>query len=257
MTPPSSAINETCAIAIIAKAPRPGHVKTRLQAVLRPDEAAAMGAAFLRDTLANLAEAARHAPIAPFIAYAPAGEESRFDGIVTGGAALLLADGSNGDAPGVYGFGRVLLDTTRTLLARGYGAVCVLGADSPTLPTALLVRAARLLLGGKADAVLGPADDGGYWLLGLTRPHPEPYARITWSSETVAAETRARCAAAGLRLAELDTWYDIDDPAALARLVRETSQDASCQTPHPFAAPHSAAAIARLGLAERLMAETR
>ncbi len=257
MTPPSSTMSQTCAIAIIAKAPRPGHVKTRLQTVLRPDEAAAMGTAFLRDTLANLVEAGRHAPIEPFIAYAPAGEEARFEGIVNSRETLLLADGANGDAPGVQGFGRVLLDTTRTLLARGYGAICVLGADSPTLPTALLVRAAHLLLSGSADAVLGPADDGGYWLLGLTRPHPEPYTDISWSSETVAVETRARCAAAGLRLVELDPWYDIDDPASLARLVRETSQDSAVPAPRCFAAPHSAAAIARLGLAERLMAFSR
>lgn len=210
-----------------------------------------MGSAFLRDTLDNLVEAGREAPIDPFVAYAPAGEEARFDGMLPPSARLLLANGSQGEAPGVQGFGRVLLDTTRTLLARGYGAVCVLGADSPTLPTRELVRAARLLLDGTAEAVLGPADDGGYWLLGLTRPHPEPYADITWSSETVADETRARCVAAGLRLVELETWYDVDDRAALTRLVRETagpSHDAA----QPYAAPHTAAAIARFGLVERL-----
>jgi glycosyltransferase A (GT-A) superfamily protein (DUF2064 family) len=165
---------------------------------------------------------------------------------------LLLSDGTNGDAPGVQGFGRILLDTTRTLLARGYGAVCVLGADSPTLPTALLVRAARLLLDGGTDAVLGPADDGGYWLLGLTKPHHEPYANISWSSETVAAETRARCVTAGLRLEELDIWYDVDDPQSLARLVRDIANPAG----QSFAAPHTAAAVAELGLLRRLMAET-
>lgn len=247
MQPPSP-LATTCAIAIIAKAPRPGHVKTRLQGILSPDQAAALGAAFLRDTLANLAAAARHAPIAPIVAYAPAGQEARFDGILPPGAELLLADGANGDAPGVQGFGRVLLDTTRTLLARGYGAVCVLGADSPTLPTACLVRAATLLLGNHADAVLGPADDGGYWLLGLTHPHPEPYAQITWSTGTVADETRARIAAADLRLAELDTWYDVDDPAALARLVCETTAPPSAAD-HlaPYPAPHTAAVLAAIG----------
>ena len=254
---PPAALSRTCAIAVIAKAPRPGHVKTRLQSVVRPDEAAALGAAFLRDTLANLGAAGQLAPIAPFIAYAPAGEEGRFNGMLAGGTELLLADGANGDAPGVQGFGRVLLDATRVLLARGYGAACVLGADSPTLPTACLVRAARLLLDDQADAVLGPAEDGGYWLLGLTRPHAEPFADITWSTDLVAAETRAGIARADLRLAELDTWYDVDDPAALARLVRETGQ--SVGTPHvihpaPFAAHHTPAVLAGLGLAGRLPA---
>jgi rSAM/selenodomain-associated transferase 1 len=256
MTPPE----QTCAIAIIAKAPRPGYVKTRLQAVLNPDEAAAMGTAFLRDTIANLLEAGHQAPIAPFIAYAPAGEESRFDDIIPEGASLLLADGTNGDAPGVQGFGRVLLDTTRTLLARGYGAVCVLCADSPTLPTAYLVSAVRHLLDGPAqarpDTVLGPADDGGYWLLGLTKPHPDPYANITWSSDRVADETRDRCAQAGLRLVELDTWYDVDDPSSLARLISEGSGPAQ-QAPYPFAAPFTRAAITHLSLPQRLMASAK
>jgi rSAM/selenodomain-associated transferase 1 len=260
MTPPE----QSCAIAIIAKAPRPGHVKTRLQAVLHPDEAAAMGTAFLRDTIANLLQAGHQAPIAPFIAYAPAGEESRFDNIIPEGVSLLLADGTNGDAPGVQGFGRVLLDTTRTLLARGYGAVCVLCADSPTLPTAYLVSAARHLLDGttvdgpviRPDVVLGPAEDGGYWLLGLTKPHPEPYANITWSSDRVADETRDRCAAAGLRLVELRTWYDVDDPLALARLIGEgfsTYRPGS----RPFAAAYTRAAITRHALARRLMAPAK
>jgi rSAM/selenodomain-associated transferase 1 len=242
MTSPS----RICAIAVIAKAPRPGHVKTRLQGVLHPDEAAALGTAFLADTLANLALAAQEAPIDSFVAYAPAGHEARFDGLLPEGARLLLADGTQGEAPGVEGFGRVLLDATRTLLARGYGAVCVLGADSPTLPTARLVRAATTLLRNEADAVLGAADDGGYWLLGLTRPHAEPYAQITWSTARVAGETRARIAAAGLRLHELGGWYDIDDPAALARLVRSDGEHDA------FAAPHTAALIGRLGLAARL-----
>ncbi len=245
MTTPS----QTCAIAVIAKAPRPGHVKTRLQSVLQPDEAAALGTAFLADTLANLVHANRAAPIDAFVAYAPAGQEARFDGLLPPGAELLLADGSGGDAPGVEGFGRVLLDTTRALFARGYRAVCVLGADSPTLPTERLVLAARTLLRGEADAVLGAADDGGYWLLGLTGPHPAPYAGITWSTARVADETRARIAAAGLRLRELGEWYDIDDPPALARLVEEVG---ACAGHGAFGAPHTAAAIGRLGLAARL-----
>ena len=246
MPPPS----QTCAIAVIAKAPRPGHVKTRLQAVLQPDEAARLGAAFLQDTLANLAAAARDVPIDPFVAYAPAGEEARFDGLLPPGAQLLLADGAEGHAPGVEGFGRVLLHTTRALLARGYRAACVLGADSPTLPTAELARAAAHLLDGSADAVLGAAEDGGYWLLGLTEPHPAPFAAIPWSTGTVAAATRTRLRDAGLRTTELAEWYDVDDRDALARLVREL------ETPggHHYAAPHTAALLQDMRLPARLRA---
>ncbi|MGI4954756.1 MAG: TIGR04282 family arsenosugar biosynthesis glycosyltransferase [Janthinobacterium lividum] len=240
-------LHETCAIAVIAKAPRPGHVKTRLQTVLRPEEAAQLGGAFLRDTLTNLELARSQAAIAPFVAYAPAGEEARFDGVLPAGTRLVLADGTEGEAEGVEGFGRVLLHTTRSLLAQGYGAACVLGADSPTLPTAELVRAARHLLDGSADAVLGAADDGGYWLLGLTRPHAAAYARIAWSTETVADATRARLREAGLRLVELATWYDVDDQAALLRLVGE----AGCVGEH-YPAPATMAALCSIGVAARL-----
>ena len=239
-----------CAIAVIAKAPRPGHVKTRLQTILQPEEAARLGTAFLQDTLANLTVAAAEAPIAPFVAYAPAGEEARFNGILPDGADLILADGAGGEAPGVEGFGRVLLHATRALLARGYGAVCVLGADSPTLPTAELVRAARLLLGGAADAVFGPADDGGYWLLGLTAPHHRPYAEIAWSSDSVAAATRARLMEAGLRTAELATWFDVDDQAALERLV-------AGRDPAAYRARNTEAVLEALQIARRLQVAVR
>lgn len=237
--------SQTCAIAIMAKAPRPGHVKTRLQGLLAPDEAAALGTAFLCDTLGNLHEAARRAPIAPFVAYAPTGQEARFEGLLPPGTGLLLADGSNGEAPDVEGFGRVLLDTVRALLALGYRGACVLGADSPTLPTEELARAASLLLGGGCDAVLGPSEDGGYWLLGLREPHPEPFARIRWSTDGACADTRARLAEAGLRTVELRTWFDVDDPAALARLLRAEEG---------YAAPHTGAVLDRLQLRTRLRA---
>lgn len=243
-------LHQCCAIAVIAKAPRPGYVKTRLQAVLQPEEAARMGGAFLRDTLDNLVLAGAAVPIAPFVAFAPAGEEARFDGLLPPGVALVLADGSEGAAEGVEGFGRVLLHTTRALLARGYGAACVLGADSPTLPTAELIAAARQLLDGNADAVLGAAEDGGYWLLGLTRPHPAPFADIAWSTAEVAATTRVRLRDAGLRTAELATWYDVDDRAALARLMQELD---TAEGP-AFPAPHTAAVLRSLGVAARLTA---
>ena len=236
-----------CAIAVIAKAPRPGYVKTRLQGLLTAEETAALGMAFLQDTIDNVLLAARQAPIDAVVAYAPAGEEARFDGMIPPGATLLLADGSNGDAPGVEGFGRVLLDTTRALLAQGYAAACVLGADSPTLPTAELVRAARLLLAGDAEAVLGPADDGGYWLLGLTAPHPAPYARIAWSTGNVAETTRQRLSEAGLRTEELATWHDIDDPPSLARLLHEIGRDGPA-----YPAPRTAARLRALSIGGRL-----
>lgn len=240
-------LSSVCAIAVMAKAPRPGRVKTRLQGVLSPEEAAGMGAAFLRDITANLRDAAILAPLHGYVAYAPAGLEAGFDGMLAPGTRLVLADGEGDMPPGVDGFGRALLGAVRALFARGYGAVGVLNADSPTLPTDRMVRAARSLLAG-TPAVFGPADDGGYYFLGLRAPDPLPFSRIDWSTERVADQTRARLAEAGLRTEELPPWYDVDDPPALRRLLAGDTDAAGA----PFAAPATRAYMASLGLAGRL-----
>ena len=237
----------------MAKAPRPGRVKTRLQGLLTAEEAARMGAAFLGDATANVQAAGRIAPIHGFAAYAPAGEEAHFDGLLAPGTRLVLADGAGGAAPGVEGFGRSLLHATRALLGMGYGAACVLSADSPTLPTAWLARAAERLLAPGRRAVLGPADDGGYWLLGLQTPESGMFARIAWSTGTVAAATTERAGEIGLPLEQLGAWFDIDDRDGLQRLVREAAGPTR-GAEQPFAAPSTARCMAGLGLAERLCA---
>ena len=246
-------LSRLCAIAVMAKAPQPGRVKTRLQGVLTPEEAAQMGAAFLSDTTANLMGAERLAPVHGYVAYAPAGTERVFDGLLAPGTRLVLADGQQGAAPdGVDGFGRALWGAVRALFELGYGAVGVLNADGPTLPTAFLCRAAELLVAdvstGGAPAVLGPAEDGGYYFLGLRSPDPRPFSRVRWSTDVVAAETRERLAEAGIAVAELPAWYDVDDPPALRRLLAG-DEDGGVM---PFAAPATHALMARLGLTSRL-----
>ena len=148
---------------------------------------------------ATSALAARSAPIAAYVAYAPEGAESGFDDLLAPGTALILADGVGNHWPaGVEGFGTSLLHAIIGVLARGHEAACVLNADSPNLPTHLLVQAARLLRGNDDRVVLGPAEDGGYYLLGMRRAHAALFADIAWSSEHVAAQTRERARAAGL-----------------------------------------------------------
>ena len=241
----------TCAIAVMAKAPRPGHVKTRLQSVLDPAEAAALGAAFLQDITRNLHEAASIVPIAPFVAYAPLGQEARFDGLLAPGTDLILADGSGGDAPGVDGFGRALLHATRSLLAKGYGAACVLGADNPTIPTAMLAEAARRLLAPGRRAIIGPAEDGGYWLLGMQAPEPLLYARIAWSTDQAAAQTAARAAEAGIAMESLGTWYDVDDREGLERLCADLSQQHHGSS-HPYRAEATGRCLEQFRIPGRL-----
>ncbi len=227
-----------CAIGVMAKAPRSGFSKTRLCPPLHPDQAAALSAAFLRDITENIVLAAREAPITGYVAYAPEGAEALFDGHLAAGIGRLLADGSPLIPPDVQGFGRCLLHAVMAMLARNHGSAVVLNSDSPTLPTRLLVDAARTLAAAGDRVVLGPADDGGYYLLGMKAAHAHLFADIAWSTDTVAATTRQRAAALGLQVVELPSWYDVDDRVALERVATDTSG---------YAAPFTARALAQIG----------
>jgi hypothetical protein len=243
-----------CAIGVMAKAPRAGYSKTRLCPPLRPEEAAALSAAFLRDTTENLVAASRTAPIRGLIAYAPAGQISSFDGTIADGIGFVLADGVSGlegDMPaGVLGFGRCLLHAIQAMLSLGFGAACVLNSDSPTLPKQLLALAAHTLLKTGDRVVLGPAEDGGYYLLGMKAPHARLFADIAWSTDSVADATRARARELGLEIVELPVWYDVDDQASLARLLREVSGTELGGSLPLWPARATAAALRRIGLVE-------
>lgn len=231
-----------CAIGVMAKAPKPGFAKTRLCPPLSPVQAAALSAAFLRDITENIALAAQETPIQGCIAYAPAGDEAWFDGHLAEGTGLVLADGSPAMPADVQGFGRCLLHAAQALFDGGFGSACLLNSDSPTLPTTYLVAAAHALQAAGERVVLGPADDGGYYLIGMQQPHAHLFADIAWSSSSVAGTTRARAQSLGIDIVELPTWYDIDDAASLQRLADGDLRPA-------YAAPATRACLARFGLA--------
>ena len=114
----------------------------------------------------------------------------------------------------------------------------MLNSDSPTLPTEYLIRTAELLFAPGERVVLGPAEDGGYYLLGAKQAHAHLFADIVWSTDSVADATRARVQELGLELVELPVWYDVDDRSALTRLIEEAGR----RGPH-FLAPASRAAL--------------
>jgi glycosyltransferase A (GT-A) superfamily protein (DUF2064 family) len=238
----------------MAKAPRAGEAKTRLQPAVSADQAACLGAAFLQDMTANLRLAASLAPIVPYVGFAPAGTEALFDGLLAPGTGMLLADGTPPAPAGVERFGRCLLHAIRSLLALGHTAACVLNADSPTLPTRLLLQAHAILSEPGDRLVMGAADDGGYYLLGMKRAHAHVLADIDWSTERVAEQTRQRARQANLPLIELDPWYDVDDPESLNRLVEDLSGPPNMQG--AFAAPHSTARLKDYGLLAETLAGT-
>lgn len=239
-------------MAVMAKTPRPGQVKTRLVPLLSAEEATALSAAFLRDITTTISVVGQSLPVDGFVAYAPAGGEAWFDGLVAPKTALVLADGSVHAPPCVAGIGRSLLHATRTLLARGYDAVCLVNSDSPTLPSAILRDAVAALATGER-VVLGPAEDGGYYLIGipaaLAARAEVLFHDIPWSTPEVTSVTMARAAAARLEVMCLPAWYDVDDPPSLRQLILAlagSDDAASCP------APETAECVARLGLTRRL-----
>jgi len=218
-----------CAIAIMAKAPRIGEVKTRLVPPLSAAEAAALGGCFLQDIAGNILAAAEAAPIEGYVAYSPPGSKDLF--------ARLLPERIGLVPPRRIGLGDALSDAAEDLLAAGYGSVCLVNADSPTLPTEVLVEAARQLAAPGDRLVLGPADDGGYYLIGLKHPHRRLFEDIAWSTELVFRQTSERAAELGLEAVTLPGWYDVDDAKTLGRLIGELDS----ADPPGYAAPHTAA----------------
>jgi len=226
----------------MAKASVPGRTKTRLVPPLSAQEAAAFNTAFLKDAAANLAAAARDADIRSYMAYGPPGSERFFAETLPPGIGLIEAWFAN--------FGDCLFHAIDRLLADGHGSAVVLNSDSPTLPTACLVTAARHLLEPQDRIVLGPSTDGGYYLIGARRPHAGLFRGIDWSTERVAAQTRAQAAALGLERVDLDTWYDVDDAGSLRRLMLDLSSDRVRMA--AYAAPFTSAFVQAKSISERL-----
>jgi hypothetical protein len=231
-----------CALTVMAKAPVAGQVKTRLTPPLTPEQAAGLNACFLKDTVASLADAAAAAGARWVISYMPAGEEAAFGGILPQGALLLPQRGN--------GFGERLLRTAEDLFSCGFSSVCLIDSDSPTVPTGAFVRAAKELAESGDRVVLGPSDDGGYYLLGLNQRHKHLFENISWSTAAVAQQTRERAKQLGLPVISLPTWYDVDEELSLERLRRELFSPGLEVTSQPatYPAPFTRAYLQQIGL---------
>ena len=214
-------------------------MKTRLSPPLTLEQTAALNIRFLRDTTENLATIPGAAGL---ISYTPVGDEALFEGLLPETFALVAQRGE--------GFGERLLATAEDILAIGYGAVCLIDSDSPTVPQSSFQLAVEALAEPGDRIVLGPSDDGGYYLIGMKQAHAEPFRNITWSTGSVFAETLQRCGEAGLEVLTLPTWYDVDDAATLAVLAGELLQGLL----PPFAATRGYAAPHTRELLETMMA---
>jgi rSAM/selenodomain-associated transferase 1 len=183
-------------LGLFTKQPLAGEVKTRLAAGSSPKWAAGVATAFLLDLLERLSQVnARRV-----LAFAPAEAASYFADLAQG--RFLLTPQEEGD------LGRRMAAFFTAQLQATPRAIVVLGTDAPTVPLALIEQAFSEL--DRADVVLGPATDGGYYLVGCAQRVPPIFDGIAWSSSRVLEQTVARLGGAGGRLALLPPWYDVD-----------------------------------------------
>jgi rSAM/selenodomain-associated transferase 1 len=201
------------AIGIICKAPQPGRSKTRLAKAIGVVAASELSACFVRDVAAAIEAVPEALGRRGYGVYAPQGAEHMMRQLLPAGFGLLLQAGDD--------LGQVLLGATRALLVAGHDCVLLVNGDSPTLPPRLLMQAVAALREPGDRMVLGPASDGGYYLIGLKHLHRHLFAEIAWGTDTVARATRERAAEIGLATTLLPEWYDIDDVETLGWLKEE------------------------------------
>lgn len=194
-------------VLVFAKAPDPGAVKTRLVPALGEGGAAVLAARFARRTL----DTATRAAVGPVVLLCAPDPAHPFFEVCRRRHGVTLEPQGEGD------LGERMHRAFAATLATSAGAILV-GTDTPDLHADDLAEAARALRDG-VDVVLGPAEDGGYWLIGLSTPVPALFEAMPWSTDAVLRATRSRIAALGLRLHELAIRADIDRPADLALLL--------------------------------------
>ncbi len=183
---------------VFAKAPLPGKVKTRLARAMGDEKAAEL----YRRMGTAIIEAVRGGDFETSVLYAPA--EALPDIRAWLGDSSRLIPQANGD------LGQ-RMNTAITEALETSRRVCLIGTDSPDLDAARVSEAFETL--GEADVVLGPARDGGYYLIALSEPHPELFEGIPWSTDRVLEETLTQASAAGLAVRLLETLADVDEPA--------------------------------------------
>ena len=207
------------ALVIFAKAPIPGQVKTRLCPPLTSDEAATLHGSFVLDTLERTKAAATKfkLPVDRYLACSPSATHVFFK-IMEERQGVKLIDQVGDD------LGARMNQVFEMLFARGYKDVLIVGTDAPTLPLEQYKQAITLL--DTHDLVLGPALDGGYYLISLTRPNPDLFTGIPWSTDQVLKLTQEKAGQLGLKSALLTPWRDIDTIGDLEALIEASATDA-------------------------------
>lgn len=240
-----------CALAVMTKAPQPGTSKTRLVPPLATTQAATLSACFLRDTCDNIAAVSHDGTAAGVAVYTPVGAEAFFDGLLPRSFGFLSQRGNL--------FGERLFHATEDLSSLEYDSFCLIDSDSPTLPPAFLRAAVSALARPGDRMVLGPAADGGYYLIGLKQIHRRVFENVDWSTSRVLAQTVTRAREIKLPVTLLPPWFDVDDEKTLRQLCDElfprNGKHPMPSAPVAYQAPHTRAYLSRLldaGVGQRI-----
>jgi rSAM/selenodomain-associated transferase 1 len=206
------------ALVIFAKAPVPGQVKTRLCPPLTPDEAATLHGSFVLDTLERTKAAVGKLKLDMdrYLACAPSSTHVFFK-IMEERQGVKLVDQVGDD------LGARMHHVVETMFSRGYRRTIIIGTDVPTVPLDHFKQALTSL--EDHDLVLGPALDGGYYLIGMNKPMPELFVDIPWSTDQVLILTQEKAAVLGLKTALLERWRDVDTLDDLEALIEACTTD--------------------------------
>ena len=199
---------------IFARLPVAGKVKTRLAPRYSPEESLELHRALLSDSLDLVRRAASSASAAPFLYLSENGALDAELASRLGPICPALQRGSD--------LGERLARAFQERFAAGSRRVVILGSDSPHLPQERILRAFEAL--EKDEVVVGPARDGGYYLIGASRLHPELYRQIPWGTAQVYRETVRRARRNGIPIASLPAWDDVDLPESVTALWKEILQ---------------------------------
>ncbi|MEM7333348.1 MAG: TIGR04282 family arsenosugar biosynthesis glycosyltransferase [Chloroflexota bacterium] len=197
------------ALLVMAKRPFPGKTKTRLTPFLSQKQASNLYECFLKDVLDKVANLSG---VAPFVAYAPETAVSYFQAVAPHFGLLPQRGEALGDR---------LDDVLTACQNLGYKRVAAMNSDSPNLPPDYLSQAFERLADEAVDLVLGPCEDGGYYLIGWKRPYPAVVREVTMSTPRVLPDTLAIANKLGLTVALLPEWYDVDSKEELNRLSND------------------------------------
>lgn len=193
---------------VFVKFPQAGQVKTRLCPPLTPQEAADFYTAMLQDSLDTYLS---NSNLNISIQISPPEKKSDFENIL--GKDFKLVNQVSGD------LGQRMFAAFETALRTGATKAIAIGTDHPSLPPVRLEQAAAAL--DTHDLVLGPALDGGYYLMGMKKPHLALFEGISWSSPQVMAQTKAKALELDLKTAVLEAWYDVDELSDIAALEKD------------------------------------